>query len=577
MKQVIANYLRHFFLIGGIIIMTIPTYSATSRQAGIDLPTTWTVFTPVDAKAVDLTQLQAIPVDLPGDAAMGAPARVLPQQAALVDHVLNFAYYSGGVRGEKAAIAFAVINSPDKQTIKIGTGADWWMEWFVNGKSVFSTMVNGNVSGEFSIYDYTINLPLEKGANLVAVKVLSGSNTFKLWCGGPSAITQRQQRTRALVDAANKRIEQVRKGTLIIKTKPGERVTVRQLTNEFKFGTCISDRMLTTTNPNNDTQQYQHTLKTYFNAAVHEGSMKWPAVERTGPTPNFTTPDASLAWCEANGISMRGHCIFWALEENVPAWVKALDNTGLLANIERRAKAVTSHYRGRIHEYDLNNEMLHSDYFEKRLGPAYFGDMARWAKEGDPDAVLYLNEYDVPTGIKYNLYTDMLIAQVKACKDKAIPIGGIGCQCHYLEDIPLEQVQANLERLAQLGLPISITEFDIGTTDEAKKAELLDAFYRISFANPAVDGILMWGFWEGAKWIKTAYLWKRDWSLTPAGQAYVNLVTKEWRTNTTAVADRAGVCRIKGFYGQYEVQVGGKTQRVTLASAEKEKSITLLP
>ena len=65
---------------------------------------------------------------------------------------------------------------------------------------------------------------------------------------------------------------------------------------------------------------------------------------------------------------------------------------------------------------------------------------------------------------------------------------------------------------------------------ELKAKELVD-YYRICFAQPAVEGILMWGFWERANWIPVSSFYKSDWTPTPAANAYQNLIFKEWWTS----------------------------------------------
>ena len=54
--------------------------------------------------------------------------------------------------------------------------------------------------------------------------------------------------------------------------------------------------------------------------------------------------------------------------------------------------------------------------------------------------------------------------------------------------------------------------------EEAAKAVALRQYFRICFAHPAVGGILMWGFWEGANWIPQSSLYRRDWTATPAAE-----------------------------------------------------------
>jgi endo-1,4-beta-xylanase len=47
------------------------------------------------------------------------------------------------------------------------------------------------------------------------------------------------------------------------------------------------------------------------------------------------------------------------------------------------------------------------------------------------------------------------------------PIDAIGCQAHDACKIATATVKSNLDKLAATGLPIFITEYDIGLTDDA--------------------------------------------------------------------------------------------------------------
>ena len=92
------------------------------------------------------------------------------------------------------------------------------------------------------------------------------------------------------------------------------------------------------------------------------------------------------------------------------------------------------------------------------------------------------------------------------------------------------------------------------------KAAALKQYFRICFAHPAVTGIMMWGFWEGANWIPVSSLFRRDWTPTPAAEAYRELVLKQWRTNWTGTADPAAQIRVPAFYGTYRVTIDGTAQ-----------------
>ncbi|HUT45161.1 MAG TPA: hypothetical protein VMX36_02705, partial [Sedimentisphaerales bacterium] len=88
------------------------------------------------------------------------------------------------------------------------------------------------------------------------------------------------------------------------------------------------------------------------------------------------------------------------------------------------------------------------------------------------------------------------------------------------------------------------------------------------------EGILMWGFWEGANWIRQSSLYRRDWTPTPAADAYRNLVFKEWWTNSKVKADANGHCRIRAFYGKYAVTCGDQTKEVLLCKNKGQATVS---
>jgi len=133
------------------------------------------------------------------------------------------------------------------------------------------------------------------------------------------------------------------------------------------------------------------------------------------------------------------------------------------------------------------------------------------------------------------------------------------------------------DRLAPFKLPVKVTEFDINTKDEAQQAEDTRRFYKICFAHPAVAGITMWGFWEGRHWRPEGASWRRDWSIKPNGEAYLQLM-EEWRSKGEAKPDKDGDVRFRGFFGEYEVISGDARARVVLhRDSERSVSITLQP
>jgi len=379
------------------------------------------------------------------------------------------------------------------------------------------------------------------------------------------------------LEAIEARIREHRMGELLVKARPGAEVHVEQLRHEFWFGAALSSGAFSGRMNPEDQRKYEETFLANFNAAVTENALKWHDMESRRGQVNYRVVDAILAWTDKHQIPLRGHCIFWGIPGRVQSWLKELSDDELREALKSRATTIGQRYRGRFAEYDLNNEMLHADYYAERLGPAITKQMADWIKQADPNARLFVNDYDILTGNRLDDY----VKHVRGLLEQSVPLAGIGVQGHlHGETFDPKALQHALNELAKINLPIRITEFNmpgqrsvfmkdrnlkLTPEQEQAKAKALTDYYRICFAHPAVEGILMWGFWEGANWIPQSSLYHRDWTPTPAAEAYRNLIFKEWWTDSKVKADANGQCRIRAFYGKYAVTCGDQTKQVLLS------------
>jgi GH35 family endo-1,4-beta-xylanase len=383
----------------------------------------------------------------------------------------------------------------------------------------------------------------------------------------------------------NDSIAKYRKGQLIILAKKGDKVQVEQIKHEFWFGCAISNSIAGNRMSESDKKQYKEKFLQNFNAGVTENALKWIDMEPQKGQPNYATVDGILKWTEENHIPLRGHNIFWGIPNRVQPWLKEMDDAELLKTLQQRAETITSRYKGRFAEYDLNNEMIHANYYEERFGPEITKKMADWAHNGDPNAKLFLNDYDILTGNKLPDY----MAQIRKLLKLGVPIAGIGVQGHlHTETFDRNELRRALDSLSIFNIPIRITEFNIPgqrskfhtekilqmtpQEQEFNAKEIVD-YYRICFAHPGVEGILMWGFWEGANWIPVSSLYRRDWSPTPAAEAYHNLIFKEWWTKTDGTTDKKGKFTTPAFYGRYKVTVNGVSKEVDLEKAKGSATV----
>jgi endo-1,4-beta-xylanase len=382
-------------------------------------------------------------------------------------------------------------------------------------------------------------------------------------------------------------VRRVRMGTLVIEAAPGAEVRVEQLRHEFWFGAALANQMFGNRGDSETSAKYKKVFLENFNAAVTENALKWHVMEWEKGKPDFSAVDAILKWTHENDLPLRGHNVFWGIPNRVQPWLKEMDDEHFREALKNHAVEIARRYRGQFAEYDLNNEMLHGNYYEERLGTNITKEMAMWMRQEDPKAVLYLNDYDILTGRQLDDY----VAQIRKFLDQGIPFGGIGVQGHLHGDsFDAGALQNALDKLAQFKLPIRVTEFNfpgqrskyynqpnarLTSEEEQAKAKAITDYYRICFAHPAVEGILMWGFWEGANWIPVSSLYRRDWSATPVADAYRDLIFKEWWTRADEHADGKGHVEVKAFFGKYRVSSGGKEVVVDLKKGEGMKRVTL--
>lgn len=382
--------------------------------------------------------------------------------------------------------------------------------------------------------------------------------------------------------AINARIAEIRMGDIVVKTEPDADVKVEQVRHEFLFGTAITDNLAekaeNAMSPE-DRKMFLKILEENFNYAVHENALKWYDTEVEYKVVDYYLADRIYELCEERNIPMRGHCIFWAKDKYIMPWLKELDNDELRAAVVRRANSVAKHFKDRIEEFDLNNEMINGDFFRRRLGYGIVNDMAWLVKAANPDAKLYVNDYGVLVENGFN--ASSYITQIENLLNNGVPIDGIGCQGHFvtsdknnstaMANTTSEHVQKTLDKLAKFNLPIKITECLVTADTEEGKEEELRRFFQICFAHPIVEAILIWGFWEEGHWVPESAMWKKDWTPTPQALAYRDLVFNKWWTQVSGKADKKGIFKTNAFYGDYLITSNGVTKRVSLS--KKDKSI----
>ena len=134
------------------------------------------------------------------------------------------------------------------------------------------------------------------------------------------------------------------------------------------------------------------------------------------------------------------------------------------------------------------------------------------ARKHFPKAKLILNEYNVI--IEDGLTTNYLNV-INLLKERKL-IDGVGEQAHFYERANPEVLAGNLQRLADTGLPIYISEFDLNLANDADQANVMSTLFPIFWDHPGVAGVTHWGHQQGSMWRANAYLVRADGTTRPA-------------------------------------------------------------
>ena len=369
------------------------------------------------------------------------------------------------------------------------------------------------------------------------------------------------------------RIDQLRKAGMQVQVVDGKGapvagadVHVSMKSHEFGFGSAVAADGLNAAGIDGD--RYRWVIPRWFNKVVLENDLKWPSWEA-----DRNKALGALEWLRSNGITrVRGHNLVWPNWTYLPSDVQkmATNPEALRARILNHIQDEVSATQGQLVEWDVLNEPYTNTSLQQVLGDQ---EMAVWFQataKADPAPLLYVNDYSIlSAGGLDQGHQDGYFNIIRKLIDWGAPLGGIGMQGHFGSQLTSPtRVWQILDRFAQFGKAIHITEFDIDVDDEALQGAYQRDFMTAVFAHPAIKGFMMWGFWEGRHWRPKAALLRKDWSLKPNGAAYLDLVFGEWWTDVHGKSGADGTFAVRGFKGTYNVQV-------TLADVTKVVPATL--
>jgi len=184
MKKSALN-IKYFALFSLFVIFALSAAALAGQPVDAGFLSEWKLFLYVDETKVNYADLRTIPRFLPAEGnGVANPITVKSNEEGLID----LEALAGGFHTKACAILFTEITVDAPVKVNVGTSPDWWMEWRVNGTPLMSTLDFGcdryyMRRDRNKLLDFVIELPLKKGKNLIAVKVLAGSRAWNFHVG----------------------------------------------------------------------------------------------------------------------------------------------------------------------------------------------------------------------------------------------------------------------------------------------------------------------------------------------------------------------------------------------------------
>ena len=267
------------------------------------------------------------------------------------------------------------------------------------------------------------------------------------------------------------------------------------------FGTA-----LTTGDVNNGSES--SVAATQFDMVTPGNEMKWDTTEPSNGSYNFGPGDQIVSFAQAHSMRVRGHNLVW--HSQLPSWVSNLPLNQVQGAMEAHITTEATHYRGKLYAWDVVNEpfnedgTLRQDVFYRAMSTGYIADALRTAHAADPNAKLYLNDYNIEGT---NAKSNGMYSLAQSLLSQGVPLGGIGLESHFIVGQVPSSMLSNMQRFADLGLDVAVTELDDRIPLPASSANLQQQ--ATDYSTVAKDclavgrcvGISQWGVDDGHSWI----------------------------------------------------------------------------
>ncbi|KAG5186968.1 glycoside hydrolase superfamily [Tribonema minus] len=303
-------------------------------------------------------------------------------------------------------------------------------------------------------------------------------------------------------------------------------------------------------------------FKKHFNWGVTEVGSKWG--DEYPERNRFKDWGMEIsAAITGTGAKYRAHSTYWEVNKRVQQWVKdaPLDGSSesLQAALWWRVNDYVSRYKGKAQNWDVNNEMLHGQFFANKLpckggakpcicdyaaacppgmGADRYIDVRSWMFKAmryllGPTAKLHTNDYcnmnyctsssALSNLVKQSLlYPELTGMGVQSHLSNAKSVCGFNLMARFdhataaLNGRPADGslsphdifklkkkmwvTEFDVQEIVNLKKQMWVTEFDVQESDHNLRGQGYEMMYRAAYASAGVEGVMAWGWSQPSQW-----------------------------------------------------------------------------
>lgn len=304
--------------------------------------------------------------------------------------------------------------------------------------------------------------------------------------------------------------------------QPEPDTALKDAATTFKVGMAVSTPKLG--------GQYDNIYKREYNSLTAEYEMKMNIMYPSNGNYNFDKADAIVEYAQQNNMQVHGHALIW--HSATPSWVENFSGTdeAFEVMVEDYIKTTVTRYKGKVVSWDVVNEAfndgngtLRNSVFRQKMGDNYIEKCYRWAREADPDVLIFYNDYNMVTD---DTKRNAALAMVDDFINRGVPIDGFGFQMHISYNGPSKsKIASTAKQVTDRNILLHFSELDIranpnndqntlsvdrAVQQQAKYKEVVEVYNAIP--EQSKFALTVWGLRDVDSWLQD--FWGHiDWPL----------------------------------------------------------------